>query len=401
MKFIKPVLLFVLSSSMLSVYAQEKTKGNFLKNMLSADTTGIERNLLINAEVLENNKPLQYAKVRLYEQEKFKKVDITDSIGKFKHVIDFGSIYTLEFTKRRYVTKRLAIDTRDMPEEDKEIGYDLGKFKMNLIRYVDGMDTSAYAEPVAKYSFDALQKMFMVERKFTKKRQKALVKVEENNNTILEAKKAEFAGQDNEYDLMIRDADLELKDEDYELAKTYYRDALKIKPNATYPKEQLQKITKLSADKKENKKRYDLLVLQADNAFKAENYARAKEAYSSALNIFENEPYPKEQLEKISNIKIEEKPKAEAKPKKDPKEFKISAEDAKKSTGFMSDLAKKYPQGLTEELSEDGSKKITRRVIVNGNIGVEYKKIKHNWGGEYYFKNGSPINEYIWQKETE
>ena len=348
MKFIKPVLLFVLSSSMLSVYAQEKTKGNFLKNMLSADTTGIERNLLINAEVLENNKPLQYAKVRLYEQEKFKKVDITDSIGKFKHVIDFGSIYTLEFTKRRYVTKRLAIDTRDMPEEDKEIGYDLGKFKMNLIRYVDGMDTSAYAEPVAKYSFDALQKMFMVERKFTKKRQKALVKVEENNNTILEAKKAEFAGQDNEYDLMIRDADLELKDEDYELAKTYYRDALKIKPNATYPKEQLQKITKLSADKKENKKRYDLLVLQADNAFKAENYARAKEAYSSALNIFENEPYPKEQLEKISNIKIEEKPKAEAKPKKDPKEFKISAEDAKKSTGFMSDLAKKYPQGLSQ-----------------------------------------------------
>jgi len=398
------ITLAIISCSLLSggLCAQEKEqeKKNFIKSVFSTDTSGIERNLLINAEVLENDQVLEDAKVYLFDNNKLVKVAVTDSNGNFQHKLDFGTYYEFKFSRAGYVSKRLAVDTRDMPDEDKETGYDLGRFKMNLFRYVNGMDTSAYSVPVAKYAFDPLQRMFLVERKYTKKRQKDLSKVEESNQQILAEKKAEFEALDKEYELLIRDADIEFKNKDYELAKTYYRDALKIKPNEVYPKEQLQKIARLNASLEENKRRFDLLVLQADNAFKAENYSRAKEAYTSALDIFPEESYPQEQLDKIAEIKPKEKVAEKAK-EKYPKEFKLSEDDKKKSSGFMSELAKKYPQGLTEEVSEDGSKKTIRRIIVDGNIGVEYKKVKHSWGGEFYFKNGEPTTEYVWLKETE
>lgn len=393
------VLICLLS---LNSFAQEETKEKkgFIKNLLTVDTTSIERNLIANPEVLEDDKPLEDARVELYENGHLVKTVRTDSLGKCSHVMDFGTYYTMKFAKAGYVSKILAIDTRDMPEEDKETGYDLGRFKMNLTRYVPGMDTAAYSEPVAKYAFDPLQRMFLVERKFTKKQQKKLAKVEEKNQEVLAQKADEFARIDKEYELIIRDADLEFKNGDYQMARTYYRDALKLKPNEVYPKEQMQKITKLLGDQKENQKRYDLLILQGDNAFKAENYSRAKQSYESALVIYEDKEYPKQQLAKIKTLDVK-KPVEAKKEKKNPKDFKISEEDKQKSTGYMSELAKKYPEGLTEEVNEEGSKKVTRRIIVNGNLGVEYKKVEHNWGGIFYFKNGSPTTEYVWLKETE
>lgn len=387
----------------LQLFAQEEndSKKGFLKNILNPDSTKIETNLLVNAEVLlTNDQALQGAKVVLMESGKPNKVAVTDSLGKFQHILEFGSFYQLKFAKPGYVSKILAVDTRDMPQEDKETGYDLGRFKMYLSPYVSGMDTISYLEPVAKYAYDPLAKMFLVEKKYTKKRQKALVKVEEVNARVLEEKKDELEAKNNEYNLLIRDADIEFKNKDYETAKNYYQEALKLKPMEVYPKEHLQKITRLTANEEENRKRYDLLILQGDNAFKAKNKKRALEAYTSALELYPDEVYPQDQIDLLGDMKEPEQEPVE-KPKKDPKDFKLSEEDKQKSTGFMSELAKKYPQGLTEEVIDEGSKKTIRRIIVNGNLGVEYKKVKHNWGGEFYFKNGSPTTEYIWLKETE
>ena len=68
---------------------------------------------------------------------------------------------------------------------------------------------------------------------------------------------------------------------------------------------------------------------------------------------------------------------------------------------FKKDLAEKYPSGLTETTTEEGNKTIITRVVVSEGKGNEYKKVIHNWGGVFYFKNGTAVPERVWKQETE
>jgi len=68
---------------------------------------------------------------------------------------------------------------------------------------------------------------------------------------------------------------------------------------------------------------------------------------------------------------------------------------------FQKDLANKHPSGLTETTSKEGNKTIIKRIIVSGGKGNEYKKVIHDWGGIFYFKNGTAVPERVWKQETE
>lgn len=72
----------------------------------------------------------------------------------------------------------------------------------------------------------------------------------------------------------------------------------------------------------------------------------------------------------------------------------------KKSEAFLTALAAKYPQGVTEKTYTKGNKTITKRIKVEGGRGVEYMKVQHSWGGIFYFKNGDPISQNIFELET-
>ncbi len=68
---------------------------------------------------------------------------------------------------------------------------------------------------------------------------------------------------------------------------------------------------------------------------------------------------------------------------------------------FQKDLAVKYPSGLTETVETEGNRTVTTRIIVSEGKGNEYKKVVHNWGGVFYFKNGEAVTERVWKQETE
>lgn len=67
---------------------------------------------------------------------------------------------------------------------------------------------------------------------------------------------------------------------------------------------------------------------------------------------------------------------------------------------FHNELGKRYPPGVTEEVSELPRKSITRRVVVKNEIGREFLRVRHDWGGTYYFKDGVSTSPFIWQLET-
>lgn len=69
---------------------------------------------------------------------------------------------------------------------------------------------------------------------------------------------------------------------------------------------------------------------------------------------------------------------------------------------FYLELQERYPVGVTEEVHEVGKKVITTRVVIdNEHHGYLYRRVKHPWGGEFYFKNNTSISKFQFEKETD
>jgi len=69
---------------------------------------------------------------------------------------------------------------------------------------------------------------------------------------------------------------------------------------------------------------------------------------------------------------------------------------------FYLELQDQYPVGVTEEIINQGKKVITYRVVIdNEHHGYLYRKIKHPWGGEFYFKNTVSISNFQFDKDTD
>ena len=108
-----------------------------------------------------------------------------------------------------------------------------------------------------------------------------------------------------------------------------------------------------------------------------------------------------------AEVEVEPTPAPKPKPKpvtRKPKATKPAAPTLetmdKSSPEFQSALAAKYAGGWTvEEVNENG-KRIVRKVYVADNKGTEYLQVRHQWGGLYHFRNGTPITEDLWQTET-
>ena len=123
-------------------------------------------------------------------------------------------------------------------------------------------------------------------------------------------------------------------------------------------------------------KKYTLAINTGDSAIAAKNYIDAKAAFNEALTLKPTESYPKGRLEQI--------------------ELELL-----KSGEFKNELAKKYPQGVTEEIAKESNATVTRRIVVIGNKGVLYLMRRTNFGGVYYFKDDAPISENEFKRNTE
>ena len=182
------------------------------------------------------------------------------------------------------------------------------------------------------------------------------------------------------------------------MANELYLEALKLKSLEQYPRDQLKKIKVFLAQELSTDEKYASLIRQGDDAFNLKDYESAWLAYKSAIKIKTTEEHPRAQIKKIESLENANKNPVVGNTKK-----KYSLTDVQvnsENNGYSNELAKKYLQGLTEETYTEGSKTIVKRVIVEGEVGIEYKKITHNWGGVYYFKNGTPVNHFVWQKEA-
>eukprot|EP01029_Cantina_marsupialis_P003619 TRINITY_DN1353_c0_g2_i5.p1 TRINITY_DN1353_c0_g2~~TRINITY_DN1353_c0_g2_i5.p1 ORF type:complete len:792 (-),score=148.49 TRINITY_DN1353_c0_g2_i5:5828-8203(-) len=165
---------------------------------------------------------------------------------------------------------------------------------------------------------------------------------------------AEKKALESKYASILKLADAQFSSGDYSSAKNSYLDALVLKSEEAYPKNQIQKIDNLlteqqrqaeeaarqkaesermAAEQKVLDERYESYIKLADSQFKLQEYSSAKTNYKEALNLKFAEAYPKEQLRKISEIlsELERKAKEEA---------KLLAEQKLNDTKYSQSIAK-------------------------------------------------------------
>ena len=110
---------------------------------------------------------------------------------------------------------------------------------------------------------------------------------------------------DQQYAQTIERADASFANEQFEEAKSTYNEAIALKPGEQYPKDQIQKIDQeldRLADLAERERQYELAMQQGETAFRQEQYPNALEAYQTALTFKENDPLARNRILEAESI---------------------------------------------------------------------------------------------------
>ncbi len=275
-----------------------KTRLLILSLFLGLSTMAQTPTLIINGKVEKEKDELGNVKCTLTEKQGGKVVDqlLTTKNGKFTFEMPYEKVFVLSFSKEGYATKKLEINTQEVPKEDGEYGFEWPKMEIEMLEYYEDVDYSILEDPVGKIYYNALIVNFDNDRQYARslsdpmKRLEVAVEAARRRDMIREET------LEDDFKMAIRDGDLFLEEEDFENALIQYEAALDLKPSASYPKEQVEKVTELINANRSVEERYAMLLTRADNAFASEAWDQAKTFYTDALKLKTNEQYPNDQL---------------------------------------------------------------------------------------------------------
>jgi tetratricopeptide (TPR) repeat protein len=106
-----------------------------------------------------------------------------------------------------------------------------------------------------------------------------------------------LAKQDAEYKRLIKLADGYFTEQKLNEALAEYQNALKIKPDEEYPKNQIKEIQSQLAAREQN---YANAIARADKAYDASDWVNAKTGYTEALSVKPDESYPANRLKEVN-----------------------------------------------------------------------------------------------------
>ncbi|MBM3404091.1 MAG: hypothetical protein FJY10_04285 [Bacteroidetes bacterium] len=104
------------------------------------------------------------------------------------------------------------------------------------------------------------------------------------------------------YDVAIANAEKFLANKDYEKAKTEFQNALNILPGAQYPKDKINEITKIRIDAQVKEDLYKQAIAKADQYFEEKILPASRTEYQKAALLKPEEKYPKERIKEIDAL---------------------------------------------------------------------------------------------------
>ncbi len=122
---------------------------------------------------------------------------------------------------------------------------------------------------------------------------------QEKINNLLRTQQAEKEAQ---YNAQLKKAEQSLTKKDYAAALTAFTQASEIFPEEAYPKTQITEITHLIQQTEKTETQYLTTIAKADKLFKEKAYSEAEQAYQEAMQLKPDETYPQQQLEEAKRL---------------------------------------------------------------------------------------------------
>lgn len=267
-------------------------------------------NLAIDATVKDREGgKLQDATVKLIQDGAEINSVTTGKNGRFDLFLDFGHEYLIEIKKQGYISKKLYVNTYNVPEDEQAWGYEFGGFIIDLFKDVAGIDYSILKKPVGKVYYDENISNFQYDREYTKEIQKEVTQLEKEYEAKKDLQNQLENQKEEDYLLAIRDAQNAINDGDLLNAKENLLAAQGIKPNSQEVKSKLEQVNNQLLQQKNNQVRFENLINQGDQFLKNSKFDDALKAYAEAKIIKENDQVI---AKKISDTKIAQQKAIEA-----------------------------------------------------------------------------------------
>jgi hypothetical protein len=321
---------------------------------LLVSVSGISQsdNLLVQGIVKDKEtlKKSEGIKVVVYQNGSLFDSHTTTGNGKYDFDLPLGFKYELKFEGKPFVSKKVRIDTRNVPDEDRAGGFQLD-MDMTLFEYIDGFDTSILDKPIGIAAFDPIKNSIQFDFDYTAQIQKeidaefkrldrlsddldklrekfeeliqkgdsrmvqekyadAVDKYEQAleifpddepaQNKLAEAQKKldeqnASAELEQRYQELIADGSSNMKKEEWHDALDNFKEASGLKPSERLPKDKIDEIEDILANLADRDK-YDEILAEADGFFETEDYALSIDQYKAASKILPDEKYPRDQI---------------------------------------------------------------------------------------------------------
>lgn len=122
-----------------------------------------------------------------------------------------------------------------------------------------------------------------------------------------------------QYSELMGKGEAEVQKKNWTQAKSFFKQAQEVKPNAAGPRERIEDVERLIAKQESEKRKkeaaeraaaekvekYKELISQADEALENEDWVNAKSLYRKAADLNPEEEYPKMQVKKVDQIRSE------------------------------------------------------------------------------------------------
>lgn len=236
----------------------------------------------------------------------------TGKNGRFDVLLDFDHEYIIEVRKSGYVTKRMYVNTRNVPQDEQLWGYEYGGFAIDLFKDIQGVDFDILEKPVAKIYYDPNIQNFDYDKVYTKQIKQQLDDLIEDYKKKEKMQEQLLKQLNEDYEVAMKDAENAYEDEDYLTAKENYLAAAALKPDEKEPKEKVAEIERKLKAETNKEQQYMSLLASADQLFGSEKYEDARQKYQEASKIKPNESYPKERIAESNKRFKELKAKQEA-----------------------------------------------------------------------------------------
>ncbi len=172
--------------------------------------------------------------------------------------------------------------------------------------YTDPNDISRYNEAMANGNQELTTSNFDKARNWFEIALAAKPDARTAKDKIAETDKLKAAAiiKKSQYDKLVTAADLLLKTEKRTEARVQYQSAADLIPSEPYAKQKIQEIVNWANAKKSLQDSYDKAIDQADQFYIGRDFANARVKYQEALKIKQEARYPKEMLDKTGQGEV-------------------------------------------------------------------------------------------------